>query len=300
MKTNRLAILVLILFTISGCSTIRSDRPLCIATGAILGGGGTAVADDDAEYVLAGAAAGALLAYLICDADEDGDGVTDDADRCPGTTRGVAVDANGCPADSDGDGVGDYRDACPATPTGVAVDSEGCPLDSDGDGVPDHRDTCPNTPKGAKVDSRGCAPDADMDGVADSIDQCPDTERGKSVDSKGCHITLSLTGLNFDTNSSALTATAKGRLAEAVRTLNQNPQMRVRVEGHTDSTGEESYNQFLSERRAKAVVQYLIDQGISANRLESRGYGEARPVAPNNTMQGRASNRRVDFAVIAN
>jgi OOP family OmpA-OmpF porin len=137
-----------------------------------------------------------------------------------------------------------------------------------------------------------------MDGVPDSSDQCPDTARGKSVDSKGCHITLRLSGLNFATDSAEFGAEARGQLDEAVRVLNQSPNMRVRVEGHTDSRGSESYNQSLSEKRANAVKQYLIGQGISAGRLESRGYGESSPIASNDTAEGQAKNRRVDFAVI--
>lgn len=296
MNMRSLTVLILTMFIISGCSTIQSNRPLCIATGAVIGGGGTAIAEDD--YALAGAAVGALVAWFVCQPDSDGDGVNDDADRCPGTPAGVSVEPNGCPADGDGDGVYDYLDKCPRTPGGVAVKSDGCPQDRDGDGVPDHRDTCPNSPKGSAVDKRGCAPDADMDGVRDSADQCPGTEKGKAVDSKGCHITLRLSGLNFTTDSADLNAEARGRLAEAVAVLRQNPEMRVRVEGHTDSRGAESYNQSLSEKRANAVMQYLIGQGVSAGRLESRGYGESSPIASNDTAEGQATNRRVDFAVI--
>jgi OOP family OmpA-OmpF porin len=298
MNMGRLAILGIALMIFSGCSTIKSDRTLCIATGALIGGAGTAAADNDEDYALVGAAAGAVIAYFVCEGDEDGDGVADESDRCPGTPRGIAVDANGCPADSDGDGVYDYQDACPQTPAGVAVDTQGCPLDSDGDGVPDHRDTCPNSPAGSVVDERGCAPDSDMDGVPDSADQCPNTARGKSVDSKGCHITLRLTGLNFALNSAELSDTAKQRVTDAAATLKQEPNLRIRVEGHTDDTGTGAYNQQLSERRAKAVVDYLIGQGVAAGRLESRGYGEPKPIAPNDTREGRAKNRRVDFAVI--
>jgi OOP family OmpA-OmpF porin len=296
MNTRSLAVLILTLFFVSGCSTIQSNRPLCIATGAVIGGGGTAIAEDD--YALAGAAVGALVAWFVCQPDADGDGVNDDADRCPGTPAGVSVEPNGCPADSDGDGVYDYLDKCPGTRAGVAVDSDGCPRDRDGDGVPDHRDTCPNSPAGSAVDERGCAPDADMDGIPDSSDQCPGTARGKAVDSKGCHITLSLTGLNFGTDSAEFDAQAREQLDEAVSVLKLSPEMRVRVEGHTDSRGSESHNQRLSEKRANAVMQYLIGQGINAGRLESRGYGESSPIASNDTAEGQARNRRVDFAVV--
>lgn len=118
--------------------------------------------------------------------DEDGDGVADRKDKCPGTPRGAEVDEDGCPMDSDGDGVYDGLDRCPDTPKGWPVDESGCPTDSDGDGVPDGRDKCPDTPKGAKVDEDGCPKDSDGDGVYDGLDKCPDTPKGWPVDAKGC------------------------------------------------------------------------------------------------------------------
>jgi OOP family OmpA-OmpF porin len=92
--------------------------------------------------------------------DGDGDGVPDDADRCPTTITGVEVDATGCPRDEDGDGVYDGlgMDRCPGTPEGAVVDIHGCPLDGDGDGVWDGLDRCPDTPAGAEVGDDGCPP----------------------------------------------------------------------------------------------------------------------------------------------
>ena len=89
--------------------------------------------------------------------DDDGDGVTNDIDKCPGTPAGAKVDASGCELDSDGDGVGDSRDQCPNTPAGAKVDEQGCELDGDGDGVVDSQDKCPDTPKGDRVDAVGCS-----------------------------------------------------------------------------------------------------------------------------------------------
>lgn len=120
--------------------------------------------------------------------DEDGDGVPDRKDKCPGTPRGAVVDDTGCPKDSDGDGVFDGLDRCPDTPKGWPVDDQGCPLDSDGDGVKDGEDACPGTPRGAKVDARGCHSDSDGDGVADGLDRCPETPRGAKADASGCPI----------------------------------------------------------------------------------------------------------------
>jgi OOP family OmpA-OmpF porin len=150
--------------------------------------------DDDGDGVLnyadrcPGTPRGVKVDARGCPLDSDGDGVTDDKDQCPDTPRGVKVDTKGCPLDSDGDGVPDYRDKCPNTPKGVRVDASGCPLDTDGDGVPDYRDKCPNTPKGARVDSNGCPLDSDGDGVPDYRDKCPNTPRGTRVDSDGCPI----------------------------------------------------------------------------------------------------------------
>lgn len=122
-----------------------------------------------------------------CPTDLDGDGVPDYLDKCPNTPKGTVVNKDGCPADSDGDGVLDVYDKCPGTPRGVTVDTNGCPLDSDGDGIPDYLDKCPNTPAGTKVDARGCPlTDADGDGVPDYLDKCPDSPKGIAVGPDGC------------------------------------------------------------------------------------------------------------------
>jgi OmpA-OmpF porin, OOP family len=121
-----------------------------------------------------------------CPLDTDADGVPDYMDQCPGTPAGVTVDKNGCPADSDRDGVPDYLDKCPGTPASVAVDKNGCPSDTDGDGVPDYLDKCSGTPAGVTVDKDGCLPDTDGDGVPDSLDKCPGTPASAEVDKNGC------------------------------------------------------------------------------------------------------------------
>ena len=118
--------------------------------------------------------------------DEDGDGVTNKVDKCPGTPPGARVDANGCPLDGDGDGVFDGLDKCDGTPPGAIVDATGCPKDSDGDGVFDGIDKCENTPAGARVDASGCETDSDGDSVPDGLDQCEATPRGCTVNPNGC------------------------------------------------------------------------------------------------------------------
>jgi OOP family OmpA-OmpF porin len=200
------------------------------------------------------------------------------------------------PPDSDGDGVLDPDDKCPGTPKGVKVDASGCPLDSDGDGVPDYKDKCPGTPKGVKVDKNGCPLDSDGDGVPDYLDKCPDTPKGVNVDVRGCWI---IRDLKFDYNKWDIKPEYHSALDNGVRVLNLNSTMKVEVQGHTDSVGSDAYNKSLSEKRAKAVMDYLISKGISADRLSFAGKGELDPVATNETPEGRAENRRVEFNIIS-
>jgi OmpA-OmpF porin, OOP family len=201
--------------------------------------------------------------------------------------------------DSDSDGVLDVNDKCPGTPKGVAVDARGCPLDSDGDGVPDYLDQCPNTPAGTPVDAKGCALksdlDADGDGVVDSKDRCPNTPKGAKVNAVGCWV---VANVFFDTNKADIKPEMKPGLDEALQVLSQNPQLRIEVQGHTDSDGADAYNQNLSERRAKAVADHFVQQGIAADRISSKGYGETQPVADNKTKEGKAQNRRVELRPI--
>jgi OOP family OmpA-OmpF porin len=168
------------------------------------------------------------------------------------------------------------------------------PLDSDGDGVPDSIDRCPNTPRGVAVDAGGCPLDSDNDGVPDYLDQCPGTPAGLKVDAKGCEIEeLVLTGVTFETASATLTPESSGQLDKVVAVLRLRPNSRTEVHGYTDSRGSDAYNQKLSERRASAVVEYLVAHGIAGTGLSARGLGKANPVASNGTPEGRAQNRRV-------
>jgi OOP family OmpA-OmpF porin len=197
------------------------------------------------------------------------------------------------PMDSDGDGVTDDLDQCPNTPRGVKVDARGCPLDSDGDGVPDHLDQCPDTPKGVKVDKQGCPIDTDGDGVPDYLDECPDTPKGATVNSVGC---WALKGVVlFDVNKSELKPAAYPLLDEVVSIMKKNPDIRGFIEGHTDSTGPAAYNQQLSEKRARSVEAYIETHGIDRARFSVKGYGESKPIAPNDTPEGRQENRRVEL-----
>jgi outer membrane protein OmpA-like peptidoglycan-associated protein len=107
-----------------------------------------------------------------------------------------------------------------------------------------------------------------------------------------------LRGVNFDFDKSEIRADAAVVLDEVVTLLSDKPDVQVRVEGHTDATGPDAYNQGLSERRAASVRKYLVDHGIEASRLTSVGFGESSPIAANDTREGRALNRRVELKVM--
>ena len=268
----------------------------CAIAGGVVGGAGAAVIGDDAA--IGGVGGGAVIGGLICAmGDADGDGVKNHADKCPGTAPGGIVDERGCEIDSDSDGVVDRLDECPSTPQGASVDARGCEPDGDGDGVTDRLDRCPNTPAGAEVDKHGCELDGDGDGVVDRLDKCPGTAPGTPVDNSGCALalTVKLENVNFELDSAKLTADSTATLDDAVQILTRHADLKVEIAGHTDSQGAEDYNQGLSERRAQTVADYLVSNGANADNISVKGYGEAEPVADNNTEKGRADNRRVEL-----
>jgi outer membrane protein OmpA-like peptidoglycan-associated protein len=255
---------------------------------------------------------GATVDEHGCPKDSDGDGVLDGLDACPDTPKGCPVDARGCPLDTDGDGVIDCQDKCADTPRGAKVDPTGCPTDADEDGVWDGLDACPDTPKGCRVDAKGCPLDTDGDGVIDCRDKCPDTPRGTTVDADGCpppkpvappvfpegKKELILQGVYFDTDKWDLTEGSKRVLDQVAESLKANPDTRVEIQGHTDSTGGDKHNMDLSEKRAKAVRDYIISKGVAETQVTSKGYGETKPIADNKTKEGRAQNRRTEMVKI--
>jgi OOP family OmpA-OmpF porin len=248
-----------------------------------------------------------------CPVDSDGDGVPDGIDQCDGTPKGATVDAKGCPSDADGDGVFDGIDQCASTPAGAKVDAKGCPMDSDGDGILDGLDQCENTPAGCTVNTNGCPSDADQDGVCDGVDKCPDTPANVRVDRNGCPIEVSeketelldtgmirLQDVNFDTGKSTIKPESQKVLDEVGDILARWPELRIEIGGHTDSRGSDALNQTLSEARAKAVLDYILNTypELKPEQFTSKGYGESLPIAPNNTQLGMAKNRRVEFKVL--
>jgi outer membrane protein OmpA-like peptidoglycan-associated protein len=136
--------------------------------------------------------------------------------------------------------------------------------------------------------------DEDGDGVPDNLDACPGTPRGIAVDERGCWAMSS--ALLFDFDKAVIKSEFYPVLDQTKKIFDEYPTMKVVIEGHADSTGPEAYNQRLSERRANAVMGYLVNSvGISQDRLTAVGYGESRPAFPNDTPENQAKNRRVEF-----
>ena len=270
-----------------------------------------------------------------CNLDSDGDGVPDYLDKCPKTPEAAKdyIDKNGCPIDTDGDGIPDYLDLCPNTPAVAKgfVDKNGCTRDSDGDGIPDFQDKCPDTPLEAhgRVDAAGCPRDTDGDGIPDYLDKCP-TIPG-TIKNNGCPevkvevkpdvklemkpevvvaqpivavnknlkvlFQKALQGIQFDPARYTLKPVSFEILDQIAEALIDNPAYNIEIQGHTDNVGNRESNQLLSEKRAQAVLTYLVTKGVDAKRMTSRGFGDALPVASNKTSAGKMMNRRVEFVV---
>jgi outer membrane protein OmpA-like peptidoglycan-associated protein len=246
--------------------------------------------------------------------DRDGDGIIDPEDECPDDPEDHDgyEDENGCPEDqdSDGDGLPDTRDDCVLEPEDADgyLDTDGCPeLDNDVDGIADESDRCANDPEDPDgfQDEDGCPDrDNDADTLLDVNDQCPN-EPGP-VDERGCprvyqdvEVTATAIRINqkifFEFDRAVIRPVSFPILDTVAQVLRDYPDISVEIQGHTDSQGNDAYNERLSQSRAESVREYLINKGIDAGRLTARGYGEARPIDSNRTSAGRANNRRVEF-----
>lgn len=224
--------------------------------------------------------------------DTDADGIVDASDACP-EIAGLA-EFQGCP-DMDADGVADKDDACPDV-AGLKT-LGGCP-DADGDGVTDKADKCPSV-KGPK-DNAGCPwPDTDGDSILDKDDKCPDV-KGTAANNGCPEVTeTAIKSLNeyaktilFESGKASFQKQTFAVLQSITSILKEYPTAKFSIEGHTDDSGSVAFNQTLSENRASAVKNYLIENGISADRLTSAGYGKSRPI--DKTKAGKANNRRVE------
>jgi outer membrane protein OmpA-like peptidoglycan-associated protein len=228
--------------------------------------------------------------------DSDNDGIQDSKDDCP-NTAGLA-EFNGCP-DADGDGVMDKDDKCPSV-AGLK-NLAGCP-DADGDGVADGSDNCPN--EAGPAANNGCPwADTDGDSILDKDDKCPN-EAGTAANN-GCPevkpteevmntLTTYARSILFDSAKATFKKETDQVLQAMVAIFKEYPKADFSIQGHTDSQGPSASNQALSERRANAVRDYLIANGISAARLTAAGFGEDSPIANNKTRSGRKENRRVE------
>lgn len=282
-------------FVMSGCAStgtgLSADREKCMMIAGLIGAAGGGIAgnavgihndrddeDDRLGYIgggaVVGGALGAAAGYYLCGA-EPVPKQNPQARAAANPTSGTAplsVELRGVASDPDGQVVGyawDLGDGTTATGANVSH-SYASPGDytarltvTDNDGLTDS----------ATASIRVMAPAPKP------------TQR------------IVLRGVNFDLDKAAIRPDAQVILQTAAEALNESPKARVSVTGHTDSTGSEAYNQTLSERRAKAVVDYLVSLGVSASRLSATGVGELEPVADNSTADGRAQNRRVELNV---
>ncbi|OIP31853.1 MAG: hypothetical protein AUK47_21690 [Deltaproteobacteria bacterium CG2_30_63_29] len=276
---------------------------------------------------------------VVVASDRDGDGYLDEVDQCPDQPEDFDGDRDedGCPdieLDKDGDGILDNDDRCPLDPEDFDgfEDIEGCPdADNDKDKICDPwvaekglldkfecklSDQCPDDPEDMDgfQDEDGCPDiDNDNDKIPDVADTCPNDpeDYDNDEDSDGCPEERTLIVLKkdkielkepvyFATNKTKVLPRSEPLLDEIASLLSSNPTITVRIEGHTDSEGKNKSNQKLSDGRANSVRTELISRGIDASRMVAVGYGEDRPIDTNDTKEGRANNRRVDFVITSN
>ncbi|MEM9488711.1 MAG: OmpA family protein [Myxococcota bacterium] len=255
--------------------------------------------------------------------DNDRDGILDDDDQCPNEPedKDGFEDDDGCPEgnefDRDGDGILDDDDDCPDDPEDIDgfEDKDGCPdEDNDGDGILDVDDLCPDDPEDIDTfeDEDGCPDrDNDNDRILDEDDKCPtepETYNG-TEDDDGCpdrgRVVVTDTNIEildkvyFEFNRAVVKAESYPILDAVAATLEGNPDIQlVEIQGHTDERGNDAYNLRLSDERANAVRQYLLDKGVGPDRLQAQGYGETQPLDRRRNEEAWAKNRRVEFLII--
>ncbi len=242
--------------------------------------------------------------------DKDGDGIPDKLDKCPDEPedKDGFQDDDGCPdLDNDSDGIPDGQDKCP-NEKGPS-ENGGCPdTDKDKDGIPDRLDKCPTD--AGPTENGGCPDtDKDKDGIPDRLDACP--EEPGVQEEKGCAkkykmVVVKKDKIEITKQIKFGTASAKiigkesfATLSDVAQVMKDTPSIKhLRIEGHTDSVGNDTANLKLSQKRADSVMAQLIKLGIDPGRLESVGFGETRPIASNATKAGRVENRRTEFNII--
>jgi outer membrane protein OmpA-like peptidoglycan-associated protein len=256
-------------------------------------GDGIIDGDDDCPTVAG------LLSFKGCP-DTDGDGIKDDEDACP-EVAGPLVN-QGCP-DTDKDGLFDFLDDCPEQYG--PKENKGCPWpDTDNDGLLDKDDECPNL--AGPIKNKGCPyQDTDNDGVLDKDDDCPATAGPAS--NKGCPVIekeveeilkTAFDNLEFETGKDIIKESSLPSLSELAAVLRKKSTWNLQISGHTDNVGDDQKNLILSKKRAEAVKNYMMTQGIDATRLYALYFGETMPIATNDTPEGRQKNRRVEMKII--
>ncbi|MEZ4978091.1 MAG: DUF5723 family protein [Chitinophagales bacterium] len=230
--------------------------------------------------------------------DTDGDGIQDSKDDCP-EIAGIEK-FNGCP-DTDEDGIMDSKDDCPEV-AGIEA-FNGCP-DTDGDGIKDNEDDCPNL-AGPK-ENKGCPyADDDKDGVINLEDECPQTPGPK--ENKGCPIIekeveealdLAFKNLEFESGKAIIKKSSYASLETLAKIMVDHKDYLLLIEGHTDNVGNDDSNMKLSQSRADAVKTFLIEKGVNLARINTKAFGETKPIASNDTAEGRQLNRRVELTIV--
>ncbi|MGK4001750.1 OmpA family protein [Sorangium sp. So ce1036] len=261
--------------------------------------------------------------YGCPDPDNDEDGILDVDDRCPNNPEDMDgdEDEDGCPegsdGDRDGDGILDSRDKCPDDPEDRDgfQDKDGCPdPDNDKDGIPDKSDQCPNDPEDRDdfQDEDGCPdPDNDADGIPDVTDKCPNEKEtfNGTEDEDGCpdkgsvileeNNILILEKIQFATGSSEILPESFGIVQAVAETLKHHPEFTlVEVQGHADERSADAYNLRLTQARANAVVEALVQRGVKRDVVRAMGYGEYCPLDPAHNAAAWEKNRRVEFKIV--
>jgi outer membrane protein OmpA-like peptidoglycan-associated protein len=255
------------------------------------------------------------------DGDADGDGIPDSIDKCPNEPedKDMFDDQDGCPdPDNDGDGIPDAVDKCPLDPEDKDgfQDADGCPdKDNDGDGIPDSVDKCPNQPedKDGFEDLDGCPDlDNDRDGIPDAMDKCPnepETINGYQ-DEDGCPdkgdslVVVSpdrlelLDAIQFTGNTAKIAKGSFNVLGQIAATLRAHSEIvRLRITAHVQPKDADK-DQDLTDKRAQAVRDWLVQWGIDTNRLEPRGFGGSKPLIDPAQKGAAVINNRVELIIL--
>ncbi len=256
------------------------------------------------------------------DKDNDDDKILDSDDKCPNDAEDVDgfEDDDGCPdLDNDKDGISDKDDQCPNEAENInqLEDSDGCPEpDRDNDGVLDDVDKCPDDSEDRDdfEDDDGCPdPDNDQDKILDVDDICPNQPENYNniKDDDGCPdkvLAIKSKGeiriteeIHFDHGQVIPKKKSRKVLRAVLRIIEKNPELNIRIEGHTDNLGGEDFNRYLSQARAQAIRDYLVRKSKKSSQLGGRlfvdGVGKGSPKSTNRNRKGRANNRRVRFII---